>query len=289
VVEIKALACQLPRDLGLPFSQLSRDDIARQAVERGIVASISGATVWRWLSADAIRPWCYRSWIWPRDPDFERKAGRVLDLYHGIWDGEPLGENDYVISADEKTSIQARRRRAPTTAPKPGRAGRVEHEYERKGALAYLAAWDVGRAKLFGLCCDKTGIASFHDLVDLVMAQQPYRSADRVFWITDNGSSHRGKTSIDRLRRWYSNAILVHTPIHASWLNQVEIYFSVLQRKVLSPNDFNDLEDLEFNILCFQSRYETTAVPFKWKFTRDDLKTVLARLSVQEQEQKIAA
>jgi hypothetical protein len=289
VVEIKALACQLPRDLGLPFSRLSHDEIARQAVERGIVASISGATVWRWLSADAIRPWCYRSWIWPRDPDFERKAGLVLDLYHKTWNGKPLGENDYVISADEKTSIQARRRLAPTTPPANGRAGRVEFEYERKGALAYFAAWDVGRAKVFGLCRTHTGIASYRDLVDLVMKQEPYRSADRVFWITDNGSSHRGQTSIDRLQRWYPNAIQVHTPIHASWLNQVEIYFSVLQRKLLSPNDFKDLEELKSNILRFQSLYETTASPFQWKFTRDDLKIVLAKLSAQEHEQKLAA
>ena len=81
IVEIKALACQLPKDLGLPFSRLTRDEIARQAIERGIVASISGTTVWRWLSSDAIRPWCYRSWIWPRDPNFETKAGQMLDLF----------------------------------------------------------------------------------------------------------------------------------------------------------------------------------------------------------------
>lgn len=288
-MEIKALACQLPKELGVPFSRLTRDEIAWQAMERGIVASISGTTVWRWLNADAIRPWCYRSWIWPRDPDFEQKAGRVLDLYHRSWQGKRLGPRDYVICADEKTSIQARRRLAPTTPPEAGRAGRVEHEYERMGALAYVAAWDVHRAKLFGLCRPTTGIAAFRDLVDLVMTRQPYCSARRVFWITDNGSSHRGQASIDRLRRWYSKAILVHTPIHASWLNQVEIYFSILQRGALNPNDFESLEELESRILGFQSLYETTAVPFDWKFNREDLKRLLAKLSVQEQEQKMAA
>ena len=289
VMEIKALACELPKDLGLPFSRLGRKEIAQEAVKRGIVASISGTTVWRWLNADAIRPWCYRSWIWPRDPDFDRKAGIILDLYHGQWQGKPLGPNDYVISADEKTSIQARRRQAPTRAPKPGRSGRIEHEYERKGALAYLAAWDVRRAKVFGLCCQKTGIDSFHQLVNLVMSEQPYRSARRVFWITDNGSSHRGQISVDRLKDWYSNAVLVHTPVHASWLNQVEIYFSVLQRKVLSPNDFEDLAELESRILSFQSIYEATAKPFTWKFSREDLKSVLAKLGGQEQSQMLAA
>jgi len=288
-MEIKALACQLPKDLGLPFSRFTRKDIAREAIKRGIVASISGTTVWRWLSADAIRPWCYRSWIWPRDPDFERKASVILDLYHGLWEGKPLGPEDYVISADEKTSIQARRRLVPSTAPNAGRAGRIEHEYERKGALAYLAAWDVRRAKLFGLCRQSTGIESFRQLVDQVMAQAPYRSARRVFWVTDNGSSHRGQASIDRLKQWHPRAVLVHTPIHASWLNQVEIYFSILQRKVLTPNDFEDLKELEARILSFQSLYEAMAKPFKWKFSRKDLNAVLAKLTDEQESQKLAA
>lgn len=289
MVEIKALACQLPRDLGLPFSRLTRDEIARQAVTRGIVASISGATVWRWLSQDAIRPWCYRSWIWPRDPDFEHKAGKILDLYHGTWNGKRLSDRDFVVCADEKTSIQARHRVAPTTAPARGRYRRVEHEYERKGSLAYMAAWDVRQARVFGLCCRSTGIDSFHHLVDLVMCQPPYQGARRVFWITDNGSSHRGQTSVDRLQSWYPNAILVHTPVHASWLNQVEIYFSVLQRKVLTPNDFDDLQQLEKSILDFQAIYEKAAKPFEWKFSREDLRNVLAKSTSIQIQQKTAA
>lgn len=286
IVSVKALACQLPKDLGLPFSKLTHDEIARQAEKQGIVASISGKTVWRWLSKDAIRPWCYRSWIWPRDPDFEQKAARVLDLYHGIWEGDPLSDHDFIISSDEKTSIQARRRLKCVTAPTAGCYGRVEHEYERMGALAYMAAWDVRQAKIFGLCKTNTGIDSFRELVDLVMCQEPYQSADRVFWITDNGSSHRGQSSIDRLKSWYPNAVQVHTPIHASWLNQVEIYFSVLQRKVLTPNDFESLEYLEKRILSFQESYETIAKPFEWKFTREDMKNVLAKF---EEKQKMAA
>ena len=157
------------------------------------------------------------------------------------------------------------------------------------GALAYLAAWDVHRARLFGLCRPTTGIDAFRDLVEVVMTQQPYCSARRVFWITDNGSSHRGEAAIERFRRWHSNAILVHTPIHASWLNQVEIYFSILQRGALTLNDFPSLEELESQILRFQSLYETTAVPFEWKFTRKDLKAVLAKLSAQENDHKLAA
>jgi hypothetical protein len=286
MISIKALACQLPKDLGLPFSKLTHNEIARQAEKQGIVASISGKTVWRWLSKDAIRPWCYRNWIWPRDPNFEPKAARVLDLYHGIWEGTPLGDNDFIISSDEKTSIQARHRLKGTSAPTPGRYGRVEFEYERMGALAYMAAWDVRRAKIFGLCKHGTGIESFRELVDLVMRQEPYRSANRVFWITDNGSSHRGHPSINLLQGWYANAVQVHTPIHASWLNQVEIYFSVLQRKVLTPNDFESLSELQDRILAFQELYETIARPFEWKFTREDLKKLLTKF---DDTQKLAA
>jgi hypothetical protein len=150
VVEVKALACELPARLGAPLSRLQVPDIRAEAIARGIVAEVSGSTIWRWLTKDAIRPWAHRSWIFPRDPDFERKAGRVLDLYAGYWEGKPLRTGDFVLSADEKTSIQARLRRRPTLPPAAARAMRVEHEYRRGGPLAYLAAWDCHRGKVFG-------------------------------------------------------------------------------------------------------------------------------------------
>ncbi len=175
VVEIKALACERPADLGLPLSRLSHAEIARVAVARDIVEAISVTTVWRWLGEDALKPWRYRSWIFPRDPAFERKAGLVLDLYRGRWQGEPLRPDEHVVCADEKTSIQARARIHPGSPPAPRRAVRVEHEYERRGALAYLAAWDVHRAQVFGRCEPRTGIAPFGRLVDQVMSEEPYR------------------------------------------------------------------------------------------------------------------
>ena len=100
--EVKALACELPAEQGLPLSRFSTAEIARQAVARGIVCEISGATVWRWLAEDAIKPWQYRSWIFPRDPAFREKAARVLDLYEGRWQGRRLHPGDFVICADEK-------------------------------------------------------------------------------------------------------------------------------------------------------------------------------------------
>ena len=279
VVEIKALACERPVDLGLPLARLSTSEIARVAVAREIVEAISVTTVWRWLSEDALKPWRYRSWIFPRDPDFERKAGLVLDLYRGRWQGEPLRPDEHVVCADEKTSIQARARIHPGSPPAPGRAVRVEHEYERAGALAYFAAWDVHRAQVFGRCEPRTGIAPFGRRVDQVMAQEPYRSASRVFWVVDNGSSHRGTRCEARLRERWPQIRVVHTPIHASWLNQVELYFSIVQRKVLDPNEWCSLAALEAAILAFGERYSTIATPFEWRFTRLDLHRVLAALS----------
>jgi hypothetical protein len=278
IVEVKALACELPKRLGLPLARWSISELRREVVAEGIVAQISGTTLWRWLGQDALRPWRHRSWIFPRDPLFAVKAGPILDLYHRRWRGKPFGKRDFVISADEKTSIQARRRKHPTLPAAPGRPIYVEHEYARTGAWAYLAAWDVHRAKLFGRCERKTGIAPFDRLVAQVMEQEPYRSADRVFWIVDNGSSHRGPAASDRLRARWPNLILLHTPVHASWLNQVEIYFSIVQRKLLTPNDFNSLVELEAELLQFQQRYERSAKPFKWTFTRRNLDCLLAKL-----------
>ena len=279
VVEIKALACARPADLGLPLARLSVAEIARVAVARDIVEAISVTTVWRWLSEDALKPWRYRSWIFPRDPDFECKAGPILDLYAGRWQGEQLRPDEHVVCADEKTSIQARARIHPGSAPGPGRIRRVEHEYERRGALAYLAAWDVHRAQVFGRCEPSTGIAPFGRLVEQVMTQEPYASARRVFWVVDNGSSHRGAACEGRLRERWPTITVVHTPVHASWLNQVEIFFSVVQRKVLDPAEWPSLVALEAALLAFGDRYSAIATPFEWRFTRLDLHRVLAALS----------
>jgi hypothetical protein len=260
------------------LSRLSIAEIQQHLVTQGLVAEISGTTLWRWLSSDALRPWQHRSWIFPPDPDFAAKAGRVLDLYERVWEGTLLGANDFVISADEKTSVQARRRKPPTLPPASVRPMRVEHEYFREGAWTYLAAWDVHRAKVFGRCEVKNSMAAVDRLVSEVMSQAPYNTAHRVFWIMDNCSVHRGQKAVDRFRSIWPNAILVHTPIHASWLNQIEIYFSIVQRKVLTPNDFCSLDQLQQRLLAFQLHYQRSAAPFHWTFTRRDLQALLAKI-----------
>jgi hypothetical protein len=280
IAEVKALACELPAQTGRSLSRWSAAELAREAVARGIVCSVSGTTVWRWLTADAIRPWAWRSWVFPRDPDFRAKAGRVLDLYERRWEGRRLHPGDYVISADEKTQLQALLRRHPLVAPGPGRPGLVEHEYRRRGTLAYLAAMDVHDPArgLFGRCEQKISNQAFDALVAEVMSSEPYASAQRVFWVVDNGTIHRGEKAIARLQGTWENLVLVHLPRHASWLNQIEIYFSILARKALTPAHFADLDELTDRVLGFQHEFAKTAQPFDWTFTRQDLHALLDRL-----------
>ena len=198
VAEVKAIACDLPRTHDLPLGRFTRVELHRLVIERGVTEA-SASTIWRWLREDAIKPWQTRSWIFPRDPDFAEKAGRVLDLYARTHQGKRLWPDEYVISADEKTQLQALGREHPTVPAGPRRPQLVEFEYLRGGTLAYLAAWDVHHAKLFDRVEQTTGIVPFGRLVDQVMTVEPYRSARTVYWVVDNGSSHNGKASVQRM------------------------------------------------------------------------------------------
>jgi transposase len=286
--EVIALACALPAESGVPLARWSGPDLARELSARRQI-TVSPSTIGRWLAGDALKPWQHRSWISVRDPEFATRAGRVLDLYAGIWDGRPLGAGDYVICADEKTSIQARCRCHPTLPPGRARAMRIEHDYDRGGALAYLAAWDVHRGQVTGRCEDTTGIAPFARLVDQLMTTEPYASADRVFWIVDNGSSHRGPAAAERMATAWPNAQLIHLPAHASWLDQAEIYFSVVQRKALTPNDFAGLDQIRDRLTAFEARYNAIARPFTWKFNRTDLSDLLRRIDAHDNTHALAA
>ena len=254
VTEVKAMACEPPEARRVPLARWSSAELAAQAIAEGLVESVSASTVRRWLHADAIRPWQHRSWIFPRDPAFAVKAARVLDLYARIWNGIGLGADEYVLSADEKSQLQALGRRHPELPPGPGHIRRVEFEYTRGGTLAYFGAYDVHRARLFDTIAPTTGIVWFEKLVEQVMSTEPYASAARVFWIVDNGSSHAGARSVERMRQAWPTAQLVHLPVHASWLNQIEIVFSILARKALRPADFADRDALAARLQAFAPR-----------------------------------
>lgn len=275
---IVAMACEVVAETESPLSRQSIADLTSRA-NKALGKPISSSTVWRMLHEHAIKPWQYEHWIFPRDPLFAEKAGRVLDLYAGSWEGKPLGPKDYVLSHDEKTSIQARQRRHEEQPPGPKRTRRIETEYKRKGALQYLATWDVRRGIVMGRCESRTGIRSFGRMVTQILKQEPYRDAERLFLIVDNGSSHRGQRSVQRQRKRDKRIILVHTPIHASWLNQVEIYFSIIQRKVLTPNDFANLDAVRLRLALYERLSNRQPKPFAWKFTRQDLMDWLERAS----------
>jgi hypothetical protein len=275
---IHALACEVIAETEEPLSRQSLADLVRRS-QMALGKKISRSTVWRMLHEAAIKPWQYEHWLFAKDPRFAEKAGPILDLYAGNWEGQPLGPKDYVLSMDEKTSIQARGRCHEETPPQPKQTRRIEAEYKRNGALQYLAAWDVHRGIVVGRCEKKTGIKPFGLLVDQVLEQEAYEEAMRLFFIVDNGSSHRGQTSVKRMHRHDKRIILVHTPIHASWLNQVEIYFSIIQRKVLTPNDFATLHAVRLRLALYEELSNRTPRPFAWKFTRQDMLAWLKRAS----------
>jgi transposase len=217
---VVALACQLPAATGVPLGRWTGPELAAELAARGLASPMSASSVLRILAEHPVRPWQYQSWIYPRDPDFEARAKVVVDLYQGFYQGEPLGAGDRILSFDAKPQINARRRLHPTLPAAPGRPVRYEHEYRRQGSLALLAGLDVHTGQVFASTPLTTGIRPFMDLAGRVMARPEYKDAARVFVIVDNGSDHRGQAAISRLARAHPNAIMIHTPVHASWLNQ---------------------------------------------------------------------
>jgi len=261
-----------PHQIQIPFRYRPRRVItagARQSEQKALAAH-----------RQRVLPLDHRLALAPSiRPSADSKKSFSIVSYERVFEGQRLKDDEFVLSTDEKTSIQARARRHPTLPPKPGQPMRVEHEYRQCGAWAYIAALDVHRAKIFGRCERKTGIIPFDRLVAQVMTRPPYSEARRVFWIMDNGSSHRGAACVKRLVEKYPRIVPVHGPIHASWLNQIEIYFSIIQRKVLTPNDFPSLEALKERLFAFERHYEAIAKPFEWKFTRQDLSRLLRKMN----------
>ena len=280
---VVALACQLPAATGVPLSRWTGPELLAEVTKAGAGGELSVSSVLRILAEHPVKPWQYQSWISPRAPDFAAKATVILDLYQGFYQGRRLRPGDRILSVDAKPSIQARGRCHPTAPAGRGKPARIEHEYVRHGALALLAALDVHTGNVFAATPATTGIAPFMALMGQVMSQEPYASASRVFVIVDNGSDHRGRKAARRLRHAWPNAIMIHTPAHASWLNQIEIFFSIIQKKVVSPNDFASTRQLSATLLAFINRHNKTARPFSWKFTAADLAGMLERISAREE------
>lgn len=274
---VTAVVCETLKERRQPLSRFSTADLHRIVVKEEGLTGLSQATLSRILRENVLKPWQYRYWLFSRDPDFVSRACVVLDLYAGFWEGQRLGVDEYVLSADEKR-IQVLARCHAALSTIPGSVQRVEFEYERLGTVAYHAAWDVFRGKVFGMVAPTSSIETFNQLVHLVMPQAPYQMASRVFWLVDSGPGHHRSTFPQRLTGMYSNAVAVMLPVHASWLNQIEIYFSIVQRKVLTPLDVADAAALTNRLVGFQDYYQEVAKPFNWKFTAADLKKRLEAL-----------
>jgi len=274
---VVAMVCETLHEHKQPLSRFSISDLHRIVIKEEGLGNLSHGSLARILDENVLKPWQYTYWLFPRDPDFVSKACVVLDLYAGFWKGQRLGPDEFLLSADEKT-IQVLKRCHPGLPAIPGYVQRVEFEYERLGTVAYHAAWDVFRGQVFGRVAPNTCIATFNQLVDLVMTQEPYQSSARTFWIVDGGCAHHPNTFPARLQGMYPNTVAVSLPTHSSWLNQIEIFFSIVQRKVLTPMDVANAEILTERLLGFQDYYQETAKPFSWKFTAADLKKRLDAL-----------
>lgn len=243
---------------------------------------MSYSTVWRLLHRDALRPWFQRQWLFPRDPQLLEKATPVLELYHRRWQDAPLSPRDVVLCADEMTGLQALSRLHPDTPAAADRQRRYEFEYARHGTLCYLAFLNVFTGQVYGESSATTGIEPFERALGRCLRQPQYQEAERIFLIVDNGSSHHPSTSPARIAAQHPQVTVVHLPTHSSWLNQIEIYFSILHRKALSPPDFSCLDALRERLFRFQRHYNERAEPFTWKYTRKQLEQYVERLAIHE-------
>ena len=266
--QIIALACSKPGDHGKPWKRWSGATLAETAVEKGIVPSISVRTVQRWLSRDKIKPWNYRSWQKPTDPQFVEKAAPVLDLYEKAQ--ELTQKNEAVACVDEKTSVQARKPLTETEPAAPGNPVHVCDRYERKGAFQLFCALMVATGVTFARCFERKCFSDFQNFLMSLFTGALCKGLKVLHLVMDNGSTHAPK----QIGNWIASLNLSFEvriywlPVHASWLDQVEIIFSKVQRYVLTPCDFDDIIHLEWEIFTYFHYLNQKPKPIKWTFTK---------------------
>jgi DDE superfamily endonuclease/Homeodomain-like domain len=279
--QVTALACSLPRSHGIPLAHWSRAALARYVAATPGLPPISASTIGRWLAAEQIRPWRYHSWQHIQDPEaFLERARPVLQLYEQA--ATLLEQGVWVVCADEKTSIQARE---AEQAPRPAIPKRPVYQsprYKRQGALQLMAALSVADGLVYGQCHPRKRFVDFRCFLETVLlVEAQRRHVQTVALILDNGSTHAPK----QLSRWIQERAstldgkltmqLYWLPVNASWLDQIEIWFSLLQRKLLQPKHFTSLNELEQAIADFISYYNQTAKPLQWSYTVEKLERKL--------------
>lgn len=255
------LACERPDLCGRSLSQWDCQELAWQLQAEGIVRSISAQTVRRILSHHKLKPWRHHMWLGtrhPRDAEFYARVRHLIDLYT-----RPLADDEVVLSVDEKTSLQPRPRRHRTKPAQPGKIpNRVEHEYKRAGALQLFAAFDTRSGKVYGQCHGRKRQVEFIAFLTYLEQQIPARITT-IHIVCDNLKTHSGK----KVQKWLEDhpRFQFHfTPVHCSWMNQVEQWFSILQRKRFRIVDSISKEDLRAKIEQFIAEWNQRAHPFNW-------------------------
>lgn len=276
VTEVRAAACDNAGARANGLSYFSIRDLAKLLQKKLSLVSLAPSTVWNILDNDALKPWQYRSWIFPRDPEFAKYAEVVLDLYEGFYLGEPLTDRDFVLSGDEKPGLLLRTRCKSTVQPTFAKAGLIEFEYRRHGTATLLAFLDINSGSICHETVAKGGIQPFKALIDKLLEQEQYRTASRLFFVIDNGSSHARERFQARLDEWYPRdkypeMIAIHTPKHASWLNQIELFFSIVGRKALRRVECRTRQAMIDHVSRFIKIYNENPNPFNWRFTKADL------------------
>jgi transposase len=260
-IHVVRLACERPDLLGRSLSQWDCTELAHQLIAEGIVEDISAATVRRILTAHQLKPWRHHAWLHPkqpRDATFSTVIAELIDLYT-----RPLGADEMVLSVDEKTSLPPRPRSSPTLPAQPHNLpNRYEHEYTRAGALNLFAAFDTRSGQVYGQCYARKRQQEFMALLEH-LDREIAEHIQTIHLVCDNVSTHHGK----EVTRWFANhpRFVVHfTPVHCSWMNQVEQWFSILQRKRLRIVDFTSKDDLREKLEQFICEWNQHAHPFNW-------------------------
>src|SRR5713226_3149941 len=279
--QVTAIACSLPRHCQVPLSRWSRAEVARCIAQDPSLPCISASTVGRWLKAERLRPWRYHSWQHIHDPvTFLQRARPVLDAY--LRAQALLQDGTWLVSLDEKTSIQAREGEQPPRPAYPNKPVLYESRYHRRGARHLFAGLSIADGQVYGTCRTRKCFVDFQAFVQQVILPEALRrKVTTVVLILDNGTTHAPK----QLASWLQQLEAAHEhrvhfqvcwlPLNASWLDQIEIWFSILQRKRLQPNHFRSPEDLEDSILDFLASYNQTAKPINWTYTVEKLERKL--------------
>lgn len=265
------LACERPDVAGRSLSQWDCLEIARQLALDGLVESIGRETIRQVLAKNKLKPWRFKMWLSsrvPRDAAFAEQVRALCDLYV-----RDLAPSEVVLSLDEKTSLQPRPRTAPTRPTVPGQPTQVEHEYRRNGALNLIAAFDTRTGKVYGITASRKRQVEFIELLEKLDAEFPVTTT-RVNLVLDNVITHKGKL-VQAWLRQHPRFYLHFTPVHCSWLNQIEQWFSILQRKRFQIVDFESKEHLAARLAAFIMEWNQVAHPFKW--TTNSFDKVLAK------------